>query len=99
MHFRWEPGGPLRWGFVAALSECCEIQKYTEGRHLPGGSGELGGCRGIELLGQGKGDAACLSIHFHAGRGNNGRGAAGKGLCHGYRPVAENVGGAALVPS
>lgn len=51
------------------------------------------------LLKQGKGHTNCFSIHFHAGRGNNGRGAAGKGLCHGYRPVAENVGGAVLVQS
>lgn len=78
-----------------------QIQEQRAVVHLgrAAGIGRWFVCFKNKLLEQGKRRTNCFSIHFHAGRGNNGRGAAGKGLCHGYRPVAENVGGAALVQS
>lgn len=100
-----ESEGSLRSGFVtSSFREQIPggpSDSKAERRHLPGGGGryrELVYFKN-KLVKREKGDTNCLSIHFHAGRGNNGRGAAGKGLCHGYRPVAENVGGAALVQS
>lgn len=101
-----ESEGSLRSGFVtSSFREQIPggpSDSKAERRHAPGGAAGIGSWFVYfknKLLKQGKGHTNCLSIHFHAGRGNNGRGAAGKGLCHGYRPVAENVGGAALVQS
>lgn len=78
------------------------LDPKAKSSHAPGRAAGIGSwfvCFKNKLLKQGRRHTNCFSVYFHAGRGNNGRGAAGKGLCHGYRPVAENVGGAALVQS